>query len=336
LGNAVLGPQQIAATSDTIYDLASITKVLVTALLCARAIDDGRLTLDHRLAALMPQFDLAGKRTILIRDLLAHTSHMTAWKPLYLLVESPDDVIEAIASAEPDLSTPVIYSDLNFIVLGRVLEGLYDQPLDRLFSEACGRLGLTSTMFRPPAELRHRVAASEDGNEFEKNTCADEGYSFNERSFRSDLIWGEVHDGNAHFMGGVAGHAGLFSTAAEVTRLAQQFLPTRSELLSAGACHMFMEDLTPDGNEHRSAGFQLASTEGSTAGPALPPMSFGHNGFTGTSVWIDPVKERTFVLLTNRTHNSKPPFVNINSVRRRFHEVSVEVLSTSVATKPMR
>jgi CubicO group peptidase (beta-lactamase class C family) len=157
--------------------------------------------------------------------------------------------------------------------------------------------------------MRNRIAASEKGNEYERQTCVEEGYLESGESvdpLRVDQIWGEVHDGNAHFMGGVAGHAGLFSTAAEVLSIARQFLPGL--------------------NEDRSFGFQLASTEGSTAGTRMPTQSFGHNGFTGTSLWIDPVQDRIFVLLTNRTHHHGLPFVNINSVRRRFHDLSIDAL----------
>jgi CubicO group peptidase (beta-lactamase class C family) len=144
--------------------------------------------------------------------------------------------------------------------------------------------------------------------------------------FRKYQIWGEVHDGNAYFMGGVAGHAGLFSTAEEVFKIARQFLPQYTTLLKPETCELFRTNFTKGMNEDRSFAFQLASTEGSTAGTAMSPESFGHNGFTGTSLWIDPVKDRIFVLLTNRTHNHPLPFVNINPVRRQFHDIAIEEL----------
>ena len=141
--------------------------------------------------------------------------------------------------------------------------------------------------------------------------------------FRTHQIWGEAHDGNAYFMDGVAGHAGLFSTAEEVFRIAQQFLPKYSTLLKPETCQLFRTNLTSGLNEDRSFAFQLASTEDSTAGKLMSPQSFGHLGFTGTSLWIDPVADRVFILLTNRTHDHPPPFVNINSVRRRFHDLAI-------------
>ena len=127
-------------------------------------------------------------------------------------------------------------------------------------------------------------------------------------------------------MGGVAGHAGLFSTAEEVFKIALQFLPNYTTLLKSETCELFCTNFTPKMNEARSIAFQLAETPGSTAGSKMSPQSFGHLGFTGTSLWIDPVKERIFILLTNRTHAHPLPFVNFNSVRRRFHDLANDLL----------
>jgi len=131
-----------------------------------------------------------------------------------------------------------------------------------------------------------------------------------------------VHDGNAYFLGGAAGHAVLFSTAEETWRLAQQFLPQRSKLLKPETCELFRKDMTPGLEEARTIGWQTAASPESTAGTDLPRDSFGHTGFTGTSCWIDPQHERVFILLTNRTHGHPRPFVNINSVRRQFHSMA--------------
>ena len=139
------------------------------------------------------------------------------------------------------------------------------------------------------------------------------------------MIWGQVHDGNAYFLGGAAGHAGLFSTASDTLILADQFLPGR-QLLKSQTCELFCTNMTEGLNEARSLAWQLAATKDSTAGPSLPADSFGHTGFTGTSCWIDPNAERVFILLTNRTHAHALPFTNINSVRRQFHTLAVEAL----------
>jgi CubicO group peptidase (beta-lactamase class C family) len=149
--------------------------------------------------------------------------------------------------------------------------------------------------------------------------------------WRDQVIWGEVHDGNAHFLGGAAGHAGLFSTADEALRIAEQFLAARTTLLRPETCELFRTNMTEGLNEARSLAWQLATSPDSTAGTTLGPDSFGHLGFTGTSCWIDPSRERIFILLTNRTHIAKPPFVNINSVRRQFHTLAAAAFDEAAA-----
>ncbi len=190
-------------------------------------------------------------------------------------------------------------------------------------------LNLQNTFYNPPKKLQKRIAASEKGNEYEKQMCIEQGYEIrnSQSAFRTQTIWGEVHDGNCYFMNGVSGHAGLFSTAFETFKIAQQFLANQTILLKPETCELFRTNYTKDFNEARSIGFQLAETKDSTASDALAKDSFGHLGFTGTSLWIEPSSERIFILLTNRTHARELPFANINQTRRRFHELSVEVLN---------
>ena len=332
-GYAVIEPEKIEAVVDTIYDLASLTKPLVTGLLIAMLIERGSISLDQRVATLIDEFDIDGKRTITVRDLVAHTSNLPAWRPFYLTCAEPSEVLAQIAEIDLEMSgEAVTYSDLNFITLAAIIERFWGKPIDEIARETIfGPLDLTDTFFNPPAELRHRMAASEKGNEYEKQICIDNGYlrpesSFVDPHFRTQVIWGEVHDNNADFMSGVAGHAGLFSTAGEVLLIANQFLPDTSTLLKPETCELFTTNLTKGLNEDRSLSFQLASTIGSSAGEAISPNSFGHTGFTGTSLWIAPQRGRVYILLTNRTHAHSLPFVNINAVRRRFHSLAVELL----------
>lgn len=328
LGKAVVEPEVIAADTSTIYDLASLTKPLVTGLLTALFIQRGLLSLDHRVSVHLGEFDTDGKRMITIGDLVSHTSHLPAWRPFYLLVPEPSEVIGYIGQDEIEYrAEAVVYGDPNFLVLAAVLERLSGLTLDRLAEQEVFRpLGLADTYFNPPQVLRQRIAASENGNGYEFQTCIDLGYdvSVKKGAFRSDVIWGEVHDGNAWFLNGVAGHAGLFSTVNDVYLIAQQFLPQTASLLDEETCKLFTSDLTPGSNESRSLAFQLASTTDSTASSWLSPQSFGHLGFTGTSLWLDPASQRIFILLTNRTHAHSLPLKNINSVRRKFHELAVE------------
>jgi CubicO group peptidase (beta-lactamase class C family) len=193
--------------------------------------------------------------------------------------------------------------------------------------------------------MRTGIAACETGNAFERDMCErlDKDESFKASlphplatarvavrtytGWRSEIIWGDVHDGNAHFLGGAAGHAGLFSNAEDVLPIANQFIGELSQLLTADTCKLFRQNMTAGLNEARSFAWQLAATKDSTAGGSLPPDAFGHTGFTGTSCWIDAERQRVFILLTNRTHARQLPFANINAVRREFHSLAVQALN---------
>lgn len=332
LGFAVVEPERISAALDTIYDLASLTKVLVSGSLAAQMIETGEIDLDSPVGVYLSEFDSDDKRSISIGQLLTHTAGLCKWLPMYLLADAPDEIVNVLARRplEAAPGTQAVYGDPNFLVLQAIIERLSGSRIDEAATERIfAHLGIVDTGFRPDPRLKRRIAASEKGNQFEAQTCIEQGYLGSANAaLRTEQILGEVHDGNAYFMGGVAGHAGLFGTAKEVFVIAQQFLPNYSRLLKPGTCELFTTNFTQGMSEHRSLAFQLASTPGSTAGSLMSPQSFGHTGFTGTSLWIDPVKERIFILLTNRTHNHALPFVNINSVRRRFHDLAVEELDS--------
>jgi CubicO group peptidase (beta-lactamase class C family) len=329
LGNAVVEPQRIAATLDTIYDLASLTKPLITGLLCARRVEAGELTLDSSVSNYLPEFERTDKQAITIRQLLTHTSGFPAWQPLYILTAGERDrTVSVIADLDLEYrpGTRVVYSDLGFIVLGRLLERLTGKALVELAqTEIFTTLNLQHTFFNPEIAMQTGIAACETGNAYERETSANTGGS-DYKNWRVGLIWGEVHDGNAYFLGGAAGHAGLFSTARETLLLANQFVASQSSLLTPATCELFRKNMTPGLDEARSFAWQLAESKDSAAGLDLPRNSFGHSGFTGTSCWIDSVSERVFILLTNRTHAHSLPFANINSVRRRFHSLAVAAL----------
>ena len=362
LGFAVVEPERIEAKLDTIYDLASLTKVLVTGLLCAKLIEDNEISLNDKI------YNFTGglfDYEITFQNLLTHTSGYSAWLPFYLagdkiwtdyqkfsveigkaVLEKKDVAISVIKDQKQEVipNTKVIYSDLNFIGLGIFLESIYqsywkrrDFNLDKIAQkEIFEPLKLKNTFYNPPKELQKRIAASEKGNEFEKNTCIEQGYlqpsatADGSDKFRDYQIWGEVHDGNCYFMNGVSGHAGLFSTAEETFKIAQQFLANQTTLLKPETCKLFRTNYTKGFNEARSIAFQLAETPDSTASKSLSKDSFGHLGFTGTSLWIEPETERIFILLTNRTHAHELPFVNINSVRRKFHELAQSGLESKL------
>jgi serine-type D-Ala-D-Ala carboxypeptidase len=329
VGHSVVEPYRIVNKLDTIYDLASLTKPLITSLLCCRRVEIGELTLDSAVANYVPEFDRTDKQMITVRELLTHTSGLPAWRPLYVLTkDEPERAAGAIASLDLEYKpgTRVIYSDLGFITLGILLERLTGRPLVELaLREIFEPLKLQQTYFNPEVALQTGIAACETGNAYEQSMCQQSSTPY--ANARKRLIWGEVHDGNAYFLGGAAGHAGLFSTAADTLTLARQFLASSSQLLKPETCSLFRENMTQGLEEARSIGWQLAETKESTAGLDLPRDSFGHNGFTGTSLWIDPVDERVYILLTNRTHARALPFANINAVRRQFHSLAIAQLA---------
>ncbi len=337
LGDAVRQPEPHAATLETIYDLASLTKPLVTGLLCARLIQSQKLRIDLPVAAYLPEFDRADKKQVTVRQLLTHTSGLPAWRPLYLLSASKEEVPAAIANEQ--LENPsgerVVYSDLGFITLGFLLQRLTGSLLPDLAQrEIFAPLELQYTFFNPAEAARTGIAACESGNSYERDMCEHDPAAGTRSpaaqyaGWRTNVIWGEVHDGNAHFLGGAAGHAGLFSNASDTLTLANQFIGAQSQLLERETCELFRMNMTEGLNEARSFAWQLAATKDSTAGASLPPGAFGHTGFTGTSCWIDAMHESVFLLLTNRTHGHSLPFANINAVRREFHALAVKALGS--------
>jgi serine-type D-Ala-D-Ala carboxypeptidase len=335
LGDAVRDTERHAATLDTIYDLASLTKPLITGLLCAQRIERGEFRLDDSVAQYLSEFDVDDKREITLRQLLTHTSGLPAWRPLYLMARNKESVLRIIAQErlESAPGTHVRYSDPGFITLGFLLERMTNATLAEIARrEIFEPLELKRTFFNPDKALLTGVAASEMGNAYEHGTCVACGAkNADVYNWRENLIWGEVHDGNAHFLGGAAGHAGLFSNARETLLIATQFFAGMTTVLNPETCTLFKTNMTEAMEEARSIAWQLAATPDSTAGTHLSPDSFGHLGFTGTSCWNDPAHERTFILLTNRTHTRAIPFVNINSVRRNFHTLAADALDSRAA-----
>ena len=331
LGEAVREPESHPATLQTIYDLASLTKPLITGMLCAQLVQRGEIDLDSRIGDYLSEFDRPDKKAITLRDLLTHTSGLPAWRPLYLLTNGEKEGALPAIATEPLQYQPgerVIYSDLGFITLGFLLQRLSGQTLGALAQKLILEpLGLQQTSFNPAIAARTGVAACETGNAYERDMCERDFSGRPYAGWRNETIWGEVHDGNAYFLGGFAGHAGLFSNATDTLQLADQFIGSQSQLLRPETCELFRQNMTEGLNEARSFAWQLASTKDSTAGPNLPGNAFGHTGFTGTSCWIDAAPARTFILLTNRTHGRALPFANINHVRRQFHTLAVDALT---------
>jgi CubicO group peptidase (beta-lactamase class C family) len=295
LGHAVAVPLRIPAALTTIYDCASTTKALVTGTLVLQAVAEGRIGLDDE------------SRGFTFRELLTHTSGLRAWLPTFAY----PSVLEAIEKDGPERprGSGVIYSDLNFFLLyfalGEIFGDYRTAARERIFAP----LGLRDAWFDPPAALRPRIAATEWGQRFEAGMCASRSVVFT--GFREGLMWGETNDGNSYHGGGTLGNAGLFATAADAYRIAQGF--ASGELvppdLVAEATRAHVED--------RGLAWQIG-------GPGLSPRSWGHMGFTGTSVWVD--EGRIFVLLTNRVHPCAAP-IAMQNIRGEFHRIAAGMLA---------
>jgi serine-type D-Ala-D-Ala carboxypeptidase len=234
-----------------------------------------------------------------IRPLLTHTSGLRAWMPLYTF----PDYLNAIREHGPEYEpgTRVVYSDLNFILLWSMLPNFASLARQRIFIS----LGIENdAMFHPPLTLRPQIAATEWGQRFEAKLAGMPSIAAN----REGLMWGETNDGNSHNAGGTAGNAGLFATARAVFRLAQSW--TNAELLPRAIVDAATRNHTDGLNESRGLGWQIS-----------PTGMYGHTGFTGTSVWIDPERDRIMVLLTNRVHPCAAP-IAMQRIRAEFHRLA--------------
>ncbi len=305
-GEACVEPARETATLETLYDLASLTKPLCTGALVASA--GGALPLESSPGRYLPEWKRTRFEGITIEHLLTHTSGLAAWYPLYVRGEGAPAYRRTLGELDPEArpGERVIYSDLNFLVIGDVLEAVLGGPLDESFDALVAEPAGSPARFRPVEPVA--CAATEEGDRFERAMTSARGLAYGR--FRDDVVRGEVHDGNARRRGGVAGNAGLFATARGVWLLARTWLePGRAR---------FGLDRTPALAEARGLAWQGRRGAGSAI-ERMSERSFGHTGFTGTSVWIDPDARLVAILLTNRIHPvvAEIPF---NEVRQRFHD----------------
>lgn len=306
VGQAVIDPEPVPVSEETRFDLASLTKPLVCGGLVAAALP--ALDPASSPGRYLPEWKSTRYEGITLESLLTHTSGLPAWYPVYSRGEGAASYRRTLGTIEPESrpSAQVTYSDLNFLVLGDILEIHFSAPLDASFAEFVAGPAGSGAAFLPGRS--HSVAATEKGDLTERRMAESMGISYSR--FRRGVVWGEVHDGNAFRRGGVAGNAGLFGTARDVWLLARPWL--------ISSRRDFGRDRTPALTEARGLAWQGKRGAGSAV-PAMPDSAFGHTGFTGTSLWLDPEAGRIAVLLTNRIHPVVRQ-VDFNAVRRRFHE----------------
>ncbi len=313
-----------AVNVDAIYDAASLTKPVVTGTLVAMQLEAGRIGLDLPVARYIPEWNDGPnsdwRKTVTVRNLLTHTSGLPAHRDYFLTLHSKREFIASICKEPLEYApgTKTIYSDLGFILLGEILERATGKTVDQLaHDQIFAPLDMQSTMFNPPKNLLGRIAPTE-----------------NDAAFRKALVQGVVHDENAFAMGGVAGHAGLFSTAGDLAAFCQMLLNGgiygHHRMLTRATISQFTSAQALAGNAH-TLGW-MSPTPNSTSGKYFSARSFGHLGFTGTSIWIDPDRQLFVILLTNRVNPTRDND-KIAAVRPAVHDAVIESLGLAPAAK---
>ena len=320
-GVTSIGPHGKPATPKTLFDLASLTKPLATSLLILRRVQQRRLSLTGRLGEVVRRFEGTPAGGATIRQLLTHSSGLPAWDPVYLFGSgrrSFDRRLQELAGQAEKPGTRVVYSDPGYMILGRLLESFQKAKIDSLFRREIARpLALGSIGFNPSAS-RGSIAATERRNLWEKRMCEERGFRFVSPSIRDSP--GIVNDLNSRALGGAAGHAGLFGDAEAVARITRVFLGDDPELLSPRLARRASGDQTSRFQEGRGFGWRTGRGAAAVRG-ILGDDSFGHEGFTGTSVWCDRGSGRIAVFLTNRIHPLARP-IDFQTIRREFHEIA--------------
>ena len=329
-GARQLVPRLLPALPETTYDVASLTKAVVTSVLAMHEIGAGRLSLDAKVSELLPEFASPGsddpaRDQITVRQLLCHSSGLPAHRPFWEKASrSPAErlAIPRLAAREPLVYPPgtrAIYSDLGFILLGWLLERLTGARLDVLFGDRIARpLGLPASTFVNLADIDARARLLGD------RTVAATQLS----PERHGLVLGEVDDLNAFAMGGIAGHAGLFSTAGDLAAIATALLASwrgDGALVARDVIRQFWSPSGVPGSTWR-LGWDGPADSGSQAGEKLSRASVGHLAFTGCSLWIDPAREVVLVLLSNRVHPAIPTDDRFRQLRPALHDAALSAL----------
>jgi uncharacterized protein YbbC (DUF1343 family)/CubicO group peptidase (beta-lactamase class C family) len=312
LGSRRIVPEPAPMTRDTIFDIASLTKPFATTLAIMHLVETGDIRLDEPVGRYLKEFRRKDLETITIRRLLTHSAGLVAIPPSGSVNGGFPKAVASFAKLPLDFppGTGFQYSDTGFMLLGEVVRRVSGLPLDRYTEKVVYKpLGLKDTMFNPPASLRERIAPTEFHN--------------------GHLMVGEVHDPRSRAVGGVAGHAGLFSTTADLARLCRMLINEGTldgqRILKSTTVKM-MWARSAEGNGSRSLGWDISSTFSRTASIFFPPEAVGHLGFTGTSVWIDPASRIYVIVLTNRVHPSGGGGNKIRELRTRVSAAAAAAL----------
>lgn len=317
-GNASIEPEVEKLKYNLIYDLASLTKPLITSLLILILIENGELSEDSYVSEFLDGFS----KEIKIIHLLTHTSGIPAWYPLYLSEENHIKTIRELKlMAKP--GRKVIYSCLGYILLAEIVKKITGRNFSVVAEdEIIKRAGLNNTFFKVPSVRLSECVPTERGNRYEASMTGRDYPSISGKyDWRENILRGEIHDGNSYFLGGDSGNAGLFSTADDIFTLSREFYPEFTTILKPASAMKFWKNITPFKRSHRTFGFKLNSSYITSGGRSLSRNAIGHSGFTGTSIWMEPDSANVFILLTNRIHPFFDPEINFNYIRRKLHKL---------------
>ena len=299
--------------TNTIYDLASLTKVVATTTAAMICYDRKLISLDDKVVKYIPEFGVNGKENITIKNLLIHNSGLPAWKKFYGRDLKYDDVIKEIYSSQLEYKSgeKTVYSDLGIITLGKIIEKVSGKTLDVFCKdEIFIPLKMESTFFNPDDSIKKLCAPTEIDN-----------------YWRMKTLQGEVHDETSAMLNGVAGHAGLFSTAEDIAKLLSVLINKgkvdQKTFIKQSTIELFTKRTSKEST--RAIGWDTKSDSGSSAGKYFSKNSFGHTGYTGTSIWADPDRNLFVVFLTNRVYPTREN-TKIQKVRPRLHDAVIESL----------
>jgi CubicO group peptidase (beta-lactamase class C family) len=319
-GRFTYDSESTLVATETLFDVASVSKVVATTTVAMILYERGLLDLDAPVVGIVPEFAGEGdaqRRAVTLRMLLAHSSGLPAYEKLFLKARTREQLLQAAFTTPlaADPGSRAEYSDIGFMVLGEALERIAGETLDRFCQrEIFGPLGMAHTTYNPPPEARAKIPPTQD-----------------DRTFRNRIIQGEVQDENASVLGGVAGQAGVFSIAEDLARFAHAMLGGGNPILRPETVSLFTRRETAPAGTSRALGWDTPSPP-SQSGKYLSPQAYGHLGYTGTSLWIDPAREFSVVLLTNRTWPDSSNQLSsqaIKRVRPKFHDAVVGALDAA-------
>jgi len=340
VGRFTYDPASPAVAIASIFDLASVTKAVATTTMAMILYERGLLDLEAPVAVILPEFvgrnNDPSRREVTLRMLLAHDSGLPAYEKLFLRTTTREELLAAALTTNLTTAsgTRAEYSDIGFIILGVAVQRLADETLDTFCQrEIFGPLGMSHTTFNPPKSWREKIVPTADETSAEKCSAgaparepSTAGATSSFGKFRNRIIQAEVQDENASILGGVAGHAGLFAPAEDLAIFAHAMLTGGRPILRPETIDLFTRrESQPEGTS-RALGWDTPSSP-SQSGKYFGSRSYGHLGYTGTSLWIDPDRQLSITLLTNRTW---PDCQNqsIKQVRPAFHDAMIEALKS--------